>query len=344
VQHNDVNHSDIEPVAEGVASANVAASAAARPALAARIKSGLFAFLSVPAYPTLVLLLATSAFIQSTALSLPFIYLVLRQAAPLGLLALGQRFPVIGRSLDLSVGGNIALINVVLAMGAVASAPAWVSIALPITIGIVIGLVNGLIVARLRVSAVIVTLGTSMLLLGLSLVASGGAPGGEVNGFVRWLGSGRVNGFPVAAMVWFGAAALMVLYVQRTTFFRTLEATGTSYKAARLAGLSADSSLIGSYVTSGVMAALSGIVLTGYIGTGTVDLGSDLVLASVAAVILGGSSFGLSRGGFFGCVAGVLVIIYLGNLLTILGFPEPMKQIVQGIVVVTAASLSVRQR
>lgn len=314
------------------------------PSLVTRVKAVLFAVLSVPAYPALVLLLVASAVIQPTALTLPFIYLVLRQAAPLGLLALGQRFPVVGRSLDLSVGGNIALINVVLAMGAVASAPGWVSVVLPLAIGIGTGLVNGIIVARLRVSAVVVTLGTSMLLLGISLVASGGAPGGEVNSLVRWIGSGRINGFPVAAMVWFGAAAIMVVYLQRTTFFRTLEATGTSYKAARLAGLSADASLIGSYVMSGMLAALSGIVLTGYIGTGTVDLGADLVLASVAAVILGGSSFGLSRGGFFGCVAGVLVIIYLGNLLTILGFPEPVKQIVQGLVVVTAASLSVRRR
>jgi ribose transport system permease protein len=340
VQHKDIHNGPAETATSGADAVLTSIGSS----LPGRIKASLFSFLSVPAYPALALLLAASAIIQPTAITLPFIYLVLRQAAPLGLLALGQRFPIVGRSLDLSVGGNIALINVVLAMGAVANAPGWVSILLPLALGVVIGLANGIIVARLRVSAVIVTLGTSMLLLGISLVASGGAPGGDVNGLVRWLGSGRVNGFPVAAMVWFAAAAVLGLYLQRTAFFRTLEATGTSYKAARLAGLSADASLIGGYVMSGLLAALSGIVLTGYIGTGTVDLGADLVLASVAAVILGGSSFGLSRGGFLGCLAGVLVIIFLGNLLTILGFPEPVKQIVQGLVVVTAASLSVRQR
>lgn len=298
---------------------------------------------SAPAYPALLLLFVISALLQPAALSLPFLYLVLRQAAPLGVLALGQRFPIVGRTLDLSVGGQIALVNVMLAVPSIASGPTWINITVPLLIGIVAGAVNGIIIVRLRASSVIVTLGTSILLLGASLLISGGAPGGDINEFVRWLGRGRISGFPVAPLVWFAAAILMAMVVRHTVFFRTLEAAGSNYTGARLAGLPVGASLVMAHIMAGIFAAISGILLTGYIGTGTVDLGSDLVLASVAAVILGGSTFGLNRGGFFGCVAGVLVLIYLGNLLTTLGFPEPFKLVVQGLVVISAAALAVRR-
>lgn len=308
------------------------------------VRDAIWAVLGVPAYPALVVLLLISLFVQPRTLSLPFLMIVLRQAAPLGLVALGQRLPIIGRSVDLSAGGVMALVNVILAMRMMSTGPAWLSIVVPLAIGAGVGLLNALLIAYLRASAVVVTLGVSVCLVGLSYVVSNGAPGGEVNGLVRFLSTGRIATVPLAAIIWFALALLFALVVSRTVFRRNLDAIGSNYHAARLAGLPFRATLVWAHVLSGVLAAAAGILLTGYIGTGTLNLGADLVLASVAAVILGGNMFGSGRGGIAGVIAGALVLTYLSNLLTSIGVPEPFKLIVQGLIVVVAAALAARRR
>ncbi|WP_180902755.1 ABC transporter permease [Martelella soudanensis] len=306
-------------------------------------RSALRTVMEVPAYPTLIVLIILAWIVQPRLLTLPFLMIVLRQAAPLGVLALGQLHPMIGRSIDMSIGGVIALCNVLLAMPMIANGPAAGSVLLPLAVGGLVGLANAFLIARLRASAVVVTLGMSIVLVGISYIVSGGAPGGEVNAVIEWLGSGRWGRFPIAGAVLFALTALCWFALKKGVFGHGLYALGSSFGAAFLGGVPVNRSLVMAHVAGGLLAGVAAILLTGYIGTGTLNLGADLVLASVAAVVLGGTSFGGGTGGALGALAGALALTFLANLLTGMGVGKPAQLIIQGAIIVVAAGLAKRR-
>ncbi len=295
---------------------------------------------AIPAWPALFLLFATAAVVQPRLLTIPFLLIVLRQAVPLALVALGQCLPMIGRSIDLSPAGVIAVVNVTLALPMFSGGPLWMSLAFPLAFGALVGLFNAGLIAFVRASAVVVTLGMSVILVGVSYLISGGAPGGSVHPFVREIAIGRMATIPVAGILLIVIAAATWFVLRRTTFGHALYATGASYPAAWLAGVSVRKELVVAHVMSGIFAGLAGIVLTGYIGTGTLNLGADLVMASVAAVVLGGTTFGGGAGGVVGVLAGAFALTFLANLMTGMGVGKPAQLIVQGIIIAGAAALA----
>jgi len=294
---------------------------------------------AVPAIPTMILLIGMAFYVQPRMLSLPFLFIILRQTVPLGMVAMGQSLPIVGRSIDLSVGGVIALVNVVLSMRYFADSPVWVSFVVPILIGLVVGLVNSVFVVFVRASAVVVTLGMSVILLGLSYLLSGGAPGGDIHEVIETISRGRIARVPYAGICMLALCALLSFLLHRTVFGHSLIATGGNYRASRLSGISVFKELITSHVVCSVFAALAGIFLTGYIGTGTLNLGANLVMASVAAVVLGGTNFG-SSSGIFGVLLGAFVLTFLNTLLTAMGVDKPVQLILQGAIIAGAAMLS----
>jgi len=312
--------------------------------LASRARRAATAIISTPAYPALLLLLLVAAVMQPRLLSTAFLLIALRQATPLALAAIGQSLPMIGRSIDLSIGGIMALSNVILALPLISKGPAWWSFAAPVALGAAVGLVNAAFIAGVRASAVVVTLGMSIMLIGVSYIVSGGAPGGQVNPLIRYVATGRVGMFPVAGIVLIVLAALVAVMLRRSVFGHTLQAIGSSHAAAWLGGLSVVRGLYAAHIASGILAGIAAIILTGYIGTGTLNLGADLVLASVAAVVLGGTTFGGGQGGIVGVVAGALVLTFLATLLTGMGMPQPVQLIIQGAIIASAAALAVRRR
>lgn len=296
--------------------------------------------LAIPAWPALILLFATAGVMQPRLLTIPFLLIVLRQAVPLALAALGQCLPMIGRSIDLSLGGVIAVVNVTLALPTLSGGPVWMSLAFPLVFGAAVGLFNAGLIAFVRASAVVVTLGVSVMLVGVSYLVSGGAPGGTVHPFIREIATGRVATVPIAGILLLVIAAAASVALQRSTFGHALYATGSSYAAAWLGGLAVRKELVAAHVLSGIFAGGAGIVLTGYIGTGTLNLGADLVMASVAAVVLGGTTFGGGAGGVVGVLAGAFALTFLANLMTGMGLGKPAQLIVQGAIIAGAAALA----
>lgn len=296
--------------------------------------------LAIPAWPALFLLFVTAGIVQPRLLTIPFLLIVLRQAVPLALSAIGQCLPMIGRSIDLSIGGVIAVVNVTLALPLFSGGPLWMSVVFPLAFGAAVGLFNAALVGFVRASAVVVTLGVSVMLVGVSYLVSGGAPGGSVHPFVREIATGKWGMLPVAGVLLIVIAIAMAIVLRRSTFGHALYATGASYGAAWLGGLAVRKELVTAHVLSGVFAGAAGIVLTGYIGTGTLNLGADLVMASVAAVVLGGTTFGGGAGGILGVLAGAFALTFLANLMTGIGLGKPAQLIVQGAIIAGAAALA----
>lgn len=290
-----------------------------------------------PAFWGLIVVCLVAAYFQPQFLSLPFLMILLRQAAPLGIVALGQTFVVVNRSLDLSVGAVVALVNLIVAHAMWNGVPPAVVISLSLLAGTAVGLVNGLLVTVLRASSVVVTLGTAAAITGLGLLYSGGAPGNAMPEIIKWLGRGRIGVVPVSGLIWLVFGILAFIILRRLTIGRHVFATGDNPSAARHTGIPVNLTLLVSHTLSGLFAAVAGLLLSGLIGVGSLNLGADYVLSSIAAVILGGAVFGGGAGGAIGSMLGTALLVMILNLLTVFGVDEAGKLIVQGLVIAIAA-------
>lgn len=264
---------------------------------------------------------------------------LLRQAAPLAAMALGQTVLIIGRSFDLSVGGVVGLVNV-LAAGAFAqhNGP-LAAVVLCLGVGLVVGLVNGVGIVYGHASPFVMTLGTGFALTGAALVYTGGAPSGELAPAIAALSAQTYLTLPIDVYLVAGMYLVVGLMLRRTWIGRHVFARGMNPDAARLGGVQIRHIEVGSYVFCGLCAAIGGLFLAGFVGQGSLGAGQDLLLNSIAAVVVGGTTFEGGRGGVFGTLGGVLLFTLLGSVLIAIGFGSAGNAIASGIVLLAAASL-----
>lgn len=264
---------------------------------------------------------------------------IARQAAPLGLLALGQAVLLIGRNFDLSVGGVVALVNVVAAGSFAQAHGAAATVTLCLAIGAAVGLINGIGVTYGKVDPFVMTLGAAFVLTGAVLIYTDGAPSGEIPEGIRHLSSTRLLGVSLSVLIWVAAAAALALALARTRIGREVYARGINPQAARLAGVRTRAIELGSFGFSGLCAAAGGLLLAGFVGTGTLGAGQDLLLQSLAAVVVGGITFEGGRGNVLGCVGGAFLLTLIGALLTGVGLGKAGDLIIGGLVLAAAAAL-----
>jgi len=263
---------------------------------------------------------------------------VVRQGAPLAILAFGQTFAILSGGIDLSVGGTVGLASVVdttiakqfgFAQGAIAA----------IAAGIAVGAVNGLFIARFRVNPFIVTLGMLSIVRGISLTITGGSyVQGMPPGFSN-LGFGFLGPVPLPALVAVGAFALAFVLLKLTPFGRQVFAVGGNREAARLSGLPVSRVLWAIYMVSGAMAGIAGVVLSSRVSSGQPDLGQGLELQSIAAVVLGGVSLFGGQGSILGVLFGVLFISFLQNGLNLQNVPSFLQLTIIGGALILAVTL-----
>jgi len=247
--------------------------------------------------------------------------------------------------IDLSVGSQVSLFAV-LAATIMNRDPAMIVPALLICVagGAGLGLINGLIITKRKVAPFIATLGMSIVITGAQLVWTNGAPKGDMPDLIRFVGRGGIGPIPTA-LVLFAALSLVAAFVlRRTVFGRRVYAVGGNLEAARLSGINSDRTVIAVYVISGIMAAIAGIVLGGFIGVSDNWIGKGMELDSIAAVVIGGTSLFGGRGGVSGTAAGVILMTILFNLVLLLGMPVEVQYIVKGLVIIGAVTLYTSRR
>lgn len=298
-----------------------------------------------PAYFGLAMLSVYAFIVAPQFLSPNFVLLVLRQAAPLGLVAIGQAFVIRNRSLDLSVGGLLLLTHVALTSrfwpevsGAI------LKLTTVLMMGTLLGMLNGILVAKLRASAVVLTLGMGAAYSGLAFVISGGTPGNPVDPLIVEMGRSRVATIPTAAWIWIGFTVFAFLWFKIINYGMRLKLVGSNERAANFVGVNVDQTFIISHTLCGFFVALASVLLSGVIGVGTMDFGQDLVLESIVAVIFGGIAFGGGRGGVFSVCAGAILIVFLSNLLNVTGVEQSGKLIIQGLIIIIATGIFARRQ
>lgn len=299
----------------------------------------------LPSYALLVAaILATAAINGSGFRPGSYVVTLLVFTSFLAVLGLGQGAVIIAGGLDLSVAWTITLPAIVVTTYANGSdaAAIW-AIPLALALGALIGLLNGLLVVGFRISPIIATLAVGSILEGAALVFSGGAPTGAAPPALAAFLSGRLFGLP--PVVWvlplFVIAATLLL--DRSGFGRRLHAVGYNEWAARLSGVRTDGIVIAAYMLSGFCAALVGLLLAGFTAQAYYDMGKPYLLASIAIVVLGGTSITGGRGHYIGIVGGALLFTALSSMLASTSLPEAVRNIIYGLVLVGAV-LMLRER
>ena len=298
----------------------------------------------------LVIVIAAMSLIEPHFYSTGNILNMVRNASFLAVVACGQALVLIVGGFDLSVGAVIALASVV-----AAKTMAWIGVVYPDEPGLAIaagvlaalasgagvGLLNGLCVAKLRISGFVATIGTMSVTLGIALILTNGIPVyGLPGSFVQKFGRATWIGLPSTIYAALGAIALLVLVQRRTLLGRYIYAIGGNPEAASVSGVSLFRCQTSTYVLSGILAALTGLLLTAQVGSGQASLGGDrMMLQSIAAAVIGGVSLRGGVGRLEIVTLASLFLTVLTNALNLLRIDSRLQPVLLGIILVVAVAL-----
>jgi len=294
----------------------------------------------------LLLVLIVAAIVSPVFYKPENIFNVLRQGSALGIVSIGQAIVILGGGFDLSVAAVMQLAVIASAELTVGREEYAIPVLLVcIAMGTVVGLVNGLIVIKRRVQPFVATLFVAVIIIGIRMAYTGGAPSGQLPSILRFFGRDSTGPVPNATLIFFLMAAVAFILLRYTVFGRRIYAMGGNREAARLSGINVDRLAILSYVVCGSLASLAGLILAGYIGYADQWIGTGYDLDSIAAAVVGGVSLAGGRGGIAGTVAGVLLITILLNIVLLLNLDAQYQYVVRGFVILLAVALySIRGR
>jgi len=264
---------------------------------------------------------------------------VLRNLAFEGILAIGMMILLVSGEFDLSVGAMASMIGIITAwLMKVAGLPVPLAVVLGLTIAAAAGAVNGFFVAKLRVNALITTLGTMGIFQGVALLVGGPGITFLPESFSR-VGQAELLGLQLP--VWLlGALAISAhILLTHSRFFRQYYYVGNNAKAARLSGMHVERLQILAFTMMGAIAGLAGIVYASRIATATATVGFGAELQAIAAVILGGASLSGGKGTIWGAMIGVFFMALVKNVLIIARVSSEWQGIVLGSVLVLAVAL-----
>ena len=298
----------------------------------------------IPLVILLALLVALLELAKPGIVSGNWVATTIRTAIPLAILAACQTLAMLTGGIDLSVGAVASMAAFLMATLATGQGPV-VAIVIAFVAATIAGLINGIGIGVFKVHPLIMTLGMSLVVLGLMSVVQllMVQSGTLIPDAIVWLGVGISLGFvPNNLFVFVPLAALIVVGLRRSGYGRLLFAVGDNPIAARLAGTRVWQVLLVLYILSAMLAAVAGILVAGVANTATVSLVEQSVLPSVAAAVIGGTSIMGGRGGYAGTIVGALILTVLTTLLTVLEMPEAVRQVLFGAIIVAVAAAYTR--
>jgi ribose transport system permease protein len=260
-----------------------------------------------------------------------------RQLSFLLIVTMAQMLVLLTAEIDMSVGSTIALTSVVSSMVMVDTGSAFLGVLAGLAVGLVVGLFNGLIVARFRVPSFIVTIGSGAIAFGAALMLSNGSPvSGLPEGFTATFGAMSLGPVPLSFLIALAVFGVLYLVLNWTTVGRYFYAVGGGENAARLVGVPVFRSKVLAFVLCSLLTSLAGILLTARVSSGEANLGSEYVILSIAAAVLGGTSFFGGEGRLGMVAVGALFLVVLSNGMNLIRVSSYTQQVVLGVLLVTA--------
>ena len=286
------------------------------------------------------LLYAVAVALSEAFLEPVYVGNILRQAAPVGIAAIGTTLVMILGAVDLSIGAIISFSAVFCAV-LMQGEPGNIGTAVATTLvaAAAMGAINGALNLAAPGSSFILTLGSGLAIYGLVQLYSGGTARGIVApGFREFFNQRLGDVLPVLALAMLGIAALMEVLLRTTRFGRQIYLIGSNREAARLSGLPVAGVTFACYVLSGLFAGLGGIALLARSGVSSTFAGRGFEFDALAAIVLGGTVFSGGRGTVVGTVAGTLVLFIAFNLVNILGFNYNLQLVLKGAIIILASA------
>lgn len=262
----------------------------------------------------------------------------LGQKLPLVCVTIGAAIVLISRGVDLSIGGTLTLVNVIIAKGSADDGNVlfWAFVAL--LAALAAGAVNGFLVAWRRLSPLIVTLATQSVLLGLALYVLP-IPGGEVPDWFSRMPLQLIGPLPLVGLLIVLVPVLLWWPLKRSPYGTALYAVGNDEGAAFTSGIRVRLTLGSAYVLAAFFAWLGGVFLTMNAGAGDPAIGVPYTLNAIAAAVIGGVALSGGRGTIAGAVAGALILSFINNLLFALGVNVYWQFLATGLLLLAALAV-----
>jgi ribose transport system permease protein len=311
--------------------------------LATRVGRFMGDFPVVPLLIILVGLIGVLEFMRPGIISTFWLSNTIKFAIPLAMLAACQMLTMLTAGIDLSAAVVATVAGFVVAsLTPLHGAPVAVCVALGVAI--LVGLVNGLGVGIARVHPLIMTLGTGLIATGCLQVYQRHVinTGSDIPAFLEWLGTGRTWELPNGLFLFVPFASLILLGLRFTGFGRLLFALGSNENAAKLSGVRSWQVLLALYMLASLIAGLTGLLYVGMIRAPSLSLANPLLLPSVAAAVIGGTSIFGGRGSYGGAIVGALILTVLNTLLTLLQMPEGARLVLFGLIILAVTAIYVR--
>jgi ribose transport system permease protein len=289
----------------------------------------------------LALLFLVSFLVAPSSVSLNALLSMAPFAAILGVASVGQQLVIQQRGLDLSVAGSISLVCVIATRGLLGSTSAWgvvASVATALLVASVAGLINGVLIVGLRIPALVMTIGANAILMGFVLWLSAGTPGNAPD-LLDHFSLGRTLGVPNTVLVALLIGVVATIALNKTVLGRRFVLTGTNRLAARAAGIRIARYEIGAYAVAGFFYAIAGVLLAGLLKTPSLNAGQTYLLATVASVVVGGTSIAGGRASAVTTLLGAVFMTQLGQMLFSAGLDRSAQYLLQGAIVIAGASL-----
>jgi len=302
----------------------------------------------------IVLLAAVATAVNPRFLKVTNIINIFQQIAVLGIVASGVGMLLVAGEIDISVGTQVSLMGVILAMiiqkvlglpqGNVA---AWrVTFAIPMAViftfivGFILGLINGIIVIKSRAASFIITLGFMLVYKGTALITSGGASY-MLFGKFETLGRGKVLNFiPISILFLLGVIVVAHVVLKYFRYGRFLYAIGGNKKAAYVSGINTGRVTVTAYIAVGLLNALAALILISRVGSALATTGDSYALDALASVIVGGVAITGGKGNALSIFLGVVLIGLIGNALVIMNVNPYMRDVVIGFIIIAAVTIS----
>ncbi|MGM9480340.1 L-arabinose ABC transporter permease AraH [Roseateles sp. NT4] len=264
---------------------------------------------------------------------------LLLSVAQIGMVACTMMLCLASRDFDLSVGSTIAFAGVLGAMVLERTGSVGLSIGAGLLAGALIGAGNGVLIAYLRVNALIATLATMLMVRGLAFIASHGqAVGIADEGFISF---GDTTFLNLPLPIWMTALCFVIFGVllNHTVFGRNTLAIGGNPEAARLAGVRVERLRVWIFLLQGVVTALAGLILSARITSGQPNAATGFELDVISACVLGGVSLQGGKARIFGVVIGVLIMGTVENVMNLLNVDAFYQYLVRGLILLAAVLL-----
>jgi len=302
---------------------------------------------------TVAVYLSVTAFILLSGVIVPTVFMpsniigVLRQAGILGVVALGQFVVIMGGAwrrdvgIDLSVGSTLFMITI--AFGHIVR---WVhsdalTILLCLLIGAIVGFINGIIITKGNVSPLIATLAVSLAEQGITWTLS--ITPVQIPEYLLYIGSGRIGLLPIAFLFFLALFVIFWVIMKYTTYGIRIYAKSSNPQGARLLGVNLALYTLSTYIISGVMAALGGLLYLGFLVHPAMRFIDIFTFDSIAAVLIGGTEFVGGIGSVLGVLPGVVFMRFIYYFVLFFRVPEATRRMMQGLIIFIVAAAFILQ-